>query len=189
MTRRSAFFQQWLAAVSRCGAALAFIVALAPHAGAQPSAAVPENARVRAYGGGWTCEYGFREERGGCAAIAVPANAHSNAELEASNACLDGNDIVLILPKPNPLTDCGLPSMSDGPISIGLKGPAARDAAVLGDHQAIDVRRQEERGAGTRRLWGRDGRIRRRRRGAETQRLAVAATAAALQTAPRWPEP
>jgi hypothetical protein len=41
-------------------------------------------------------------------ANAVPANAYSNAELEASNACLNENDIVLILPKPNPLADCGL---------------------------------------------------------------------------------
>jgi hypothetical protein len=59
---------------------------------------------------------------GACASWANAAlpNAHSNAELKASNACLDGNDTVLILPKPNPLTDCGLPSMSDGPISIDL---------------------------------------------------------------------
>jgi hypothetical protein len=37
-------------------------------------------------------------------AYAALPNAHSSsdAELEASNACLNGNDIVLILPKPNP---------------------------------------------------------------------------------------
>jgi hypothetical protein len=52
---------------------------------------------------------------GDCAswANAALANAHSNAELEASNACLDGNDIVLILPKPTPLADCGLPTDFD----------------------------------------------------------------------------
>jgi hypothetical protein len=45
----------------------------------------------------------------------------SDAELKVSHARLDENDIVLILPKPNPFTDCGLPSMLDGPISIDLR--------------------------------------------------------------------
>jgi hypothetical protein len=56
------------------------------------------------------------------ASAALP-NAHSSsdAEREVSHARLDENDIVLILPKPNPLTDYGLPSMSDGPISIDLR--------------------------------------------------------------------
>jgi hypothetical protein len=55
-------------------------------------------------------------------ANAALANVHSSsdAELEARSVRLNENDIVLILPKPNPFTDCGLPSMSDGPISIDL---------------------------------------------------------------------
>src|SRR4051794_26196186 len=124
-------------------------------------------------------------------ADAAPANAHSSsdAELEARNIRLDGNDIVLILPKPNPLTDCGLPSMPDAPVSIDLEGPATCDVAIPGDHQAIDVRRQEERGAGTRRLHGPDGRIRRRWSGKEIQRPAAAAAPAVRQTAPYWPAP
>jgi hypothetical protein len=36
-------------------------------------------------------------------ANAAPPNAHSNAELEASNVRLNRNDIVLILPRPYPL--------------------------------------------------------------------------------------
>jgi hypothetical protein len=47
-------------------------------------------------------------------------HSSSDAELEARSVRLDENDIVLILPKPNPNWDCDLPSMSDGPISIDL---------------------------------------------------------------------
>ena len=36
---------------------------------------VPENATARTYGGGWTCNRGFRKDDGACQAIRVPANA------------------------------------------------------------------------------------------------------------------
>jgi hypothetical protein len=44
-------------------------------AGAQTSA-VPENSRTVAYGKGWNCQHGVREERGLCAMVAIPANSY-----------------------------------------------------------------------------------------------------------------
>ena len=36
---------------------------------------VPENATANRYGDGWSCDKGYRESQGACAAIKVPANA------------------------------------------------------------------------------------------------------------------
>jgi hypothetical protein len=79
MTRPSAFRKCAIAVALRYAATLALVLMLVPPAGAQPSTAVPENARARAYGGGWNCVYGFREERGACAGVVVPANGHLTA--------------------------------------------------------------------------------------------------------------
>ena len=37
---------------------------------------VPENSSVKSYGGGWSCNPGYRENKGGCAAVKVPENAY-----------------------------------------------------------------------------------------------------------------
>lgn len=42
-----------------------------------PSGAIPENARAKSYGGGWECNRGYRETKGACAAVKVPANAYA----------------------------------------------------------------------------------------------------------------
>jgi hypothetical protein len=77
---------------------------------------------------------GVAPSAGACeswASVALPnAHSRSDAELEASHARFNENDIVLILPKLNPLTDCGLPSMSDGPISIDPRKTGHVDAAI-----------------------------------------------------------
>ena len=42
------------------------------------AANIPENATSKRYGDSWTCNSGFREQVGGCAAILIPANAYAN---------------------------------------------------------------------------------------------------------------
>lgn len=37
---------------------------------------VPENATAKRYGDGWNCNQGYRESKGACAAVKVPANAY-----------------------------------------------------------------------------------------------------------------
>lgn len=37
---------------------------------------VPENATAKSYGNGWNCNQGYRESKGACAAVKVPANAY-----------------------------------------------------------------------------------------------------------------
>lgn len=39
---------------------------------------IPENATAKSYGGGWSCNKGFRESKGGCIAIRIPENAYPN---------------------------------------------------------------------------------------------------------------
>ncbi|HSR71614.1 MAG TPA: hypothetical protein VLL72_04475, partial [Kiloniellales bacterium] len=36
------------------------------------SAATPENATARSFGGGWACDRGYREAEGDCTALAIP---------------------------------------------------------------------------------------------------------------------
>ena len=38
--------------------------------------AVPDNATARRYGGGWSCNHGYRQIGTTCAAIVVPVNGH-----------------------------------------------------------------------------------------------------------------
>ena len=42
------------------------------------SVRVPDNAHARGYGGGWECDRGYRQVKGGCAAVKAPANAYLN---------------------------------------------------------------------------------------------------------------
>jgi hypothetical protein len=37
---------------------------------------IPEHASAKSYGSGWTCNRGFKEVKGACVAVNVPANAH-----------------------------------------------------------------------------------------------------------------
>ena len=37
---------------------------------------VPENSTAKSYGGGWSCNKGYRESKGACAEVKVPANAY-----------------------------------------------------------------------------------------------------------------
>jgi hypothetical protein len=58
--------------------ALALITSGALSAAAQSTAApVPENARMRSYGGGWDCDQGLRPADGACVAVVVPENAYA----------------------------------------------------------------------------------------------------------------
>ncbi len=43
------------------------------------SVGMPENAHARSYGTGWECDPGYREAKGACAAVKVPANAYSTS--------------------------------------------------------------------------------------------------------------
>jgi hypothetical protein len=56
---------------------LAVMMFFAGGASAQGEAArIPDHAHATKYGGGWECDNGYREAKGGCAAIKVPANAY-----------------------------------------------------------------------------------------------------------------
>jgi len=41
------------------------------------SVEIPANASAKSYGDGWNCDSGYRESKGGCAAIKIPTNAYS----------------------------------------------------------------------------------------------------------------
>ena len=43
--------------------------------GQSTAAGLPANASAKSYGDGWTCDRGYRAERGACQPIEVPANA------------------------------------------------------------------------------------------------------------------
>ena len=40
------------------------------------SAGMPKNAHAKEYGSGWSCDRGYREVKGRCIAVKVPANAY-----------------------------------------------------------------------------------------------------------------
>ena len=79
MIRNTASLRNALTAAMRYLAPLALVLLLAPPAKAQPSSAVPDHGRAVAYGEGWKCQHGFREEGGICAEVAVPANGYLNS--------------------------------------------------------------------------------------------------------------
>jgi len=57
---------------------LCLIVALPNHVFAKGVANdIPDNAKANSYGDGWSCNLGYRENKEGCAAVIVPANAYS----------------------------------------------------------------------------------------------------------------
>ena len=57
---------------------LAFLAGLPGSVLAQPVALpAPPNSHAKSYGGDWECDYGFRAAAGACAAITIPADAHS----------------------------------------------------------------------------------------------------------------
>src|SRR6476659_10606600 len=59
---------------TRCAATLAVLIAIAPGS-AQTPTAIPDHSHARPYGSGWTCDYGYRQASGECAAVVVPAHA------------------------------------------------------------------------------------------------------------------
>jgi hypothetical protein len=50
----------------------------------------PQNSHANSYGGGWECDYGFRKAAGACAAIELPANAHSDSNFGRGWDCNRG---------------------------------------------------------------------------------------------------
>ncbi len=57
---------------------LPIFIGLPCHALAQaPPGGVPENAQARSYGTGWSCNLGYRESDGACAAIDIPEFAYA----------------------------------------------------------------------------------------------------------------
>ena len=57
---------------------LPIFIWLPSHALAQaPSGEVPENAQAKSYGTGWSCNPGYRESDGACAAIDIPEFAYA----------------------------------------------------------------------------------------------------------------
>ena len=44
--------------------------------------AIPENARAQSYGSGWACNRGYREDKGRCVAIRLPANAYATETMK-----------------------------------------------------------------------------------------------------------
>jgi hypothetical protein len=78
-----------------CAVALVLGLAVCAETPAQTASTVPANALARAYGGGWTCVYGYREERGACVAVVAPANGYvseSGADWECNRLYRKAND-------------------------------------------------------------------------------------------------
>ena len=72
-TRLCGVFSRTLALLAVCAA-----IPLVAHAQAR-SVAAPEHASANTYGSGWACDSGYQRSGEGCAAIALPLNAHLTA--------------------------------------------------------------------------------------------------------------